>query len=97
MHAAWFMGAYFGTLWGNGKEEGGFEYAGDKYAGGYEQGNRVGVLLDLGGGSLRFIRNGVQHGPGYAAGNVTGPVVTALQMINHNESVQLLPNAQQPE
>jgi hypothetical protein len=45
------------------------------------------------------IRNGAQHGPGYAAGSGTGPVciVATLQMINHNESAQLLPNAQQPE
>ena len=66
-------------------------------AGGFEQGDRVGVLLDLGGGSLRFFRNGVQHGPGYAAGSVTGPVVAAVQMYYHNDSVRLLPNAQQPE
>jgi hypothetical protein len=25
------------------------------------------VLLDLGDGSLRFFKNGVQHSPGYAA------------------------------
>jgi hypothetical protein len=53
----WFMDAAGGTLWGNGKEE-------DDKAGRYEQGDRVGVLLDLGGGSLRFFKNGAQHGPG---------------------------------
>jgi hypothetical protein len=57
----------------------------------------VGMLLDLGDGSLRFFRNGVQHGPGYAAGSVTGPVVAAVQMDYPNDSVRLLPNAQQPE
>ena len=86
----WFMDAYDGSLCGNGKED-------DDRAGGYKKGDRVGVLLDLGGGSLRFFRNGVQHGPGYAAGSMTGPVVAAVQMCNPNESVRLLPNAQQPE
>jgi hypothetical protein len=92
----WFMYAADGTLYGNGKE-------GDDEAGGFEQGDRVGVLLDLGDGSLRFFKNGAQHGPGYAAGSVTGPVVAAVQMINpeeedgHDASVRLLPNAQQPE
>ena len=69
----------------------------DGNAGSFEQDGRVGVLLDLGDGSLRFFRNGAQHGPGYAAGSVTGPVVAAVQMCCHNDSVRLLPNAQQPE
>ena len=86
----WLMVAKNGTLWGNGKQN-------DDGAGRFEQGDRVGVLLDLGDGSLRFFRNGVQHGSGYAAGSVTGPVVAAVQMYNTNESVRLLPNAQQPE
>jgi hypothetical protein len=55
----WFMHTYHGILWGNDKEYG-------DEAGGFEQGGRVGVLLDLGGGSLRFFRNGAQHGPGCA-------------------------------
>jgi hypothetical protein len=87
----WFMNAVMnGALSGNGK------YGGDR-AGGFEQGDRVGVLMDLGGGSVRFFRNGAQHGPGYAAGSVTGPVVAAVQIYYHNASVRLLPNALQPE
>jgi len=86
----WFIEAEDGTLFGNGKD-------GVDSAGGFEQGDRVGVLLDLDDGSLRFFMNGVQNGPGYAAGSVTGPVVAAVQMLDHNDSVRLLPNAQQPE
>jgi hypothetical protein len=92
----WFMHALNGTLYGNGKQD-------DDRAGGFEQGDRLGVLLDFGDGSVRFFRNGAQHGPGYAADSVTGPVVAAVQMFihmqmeRHNASVRLLPNAQQLE
>jgi hypothetical protein len=85
----WFTRAYNGGLYGNGKEH-------DDTAGEYKQGDRVGVLLDLDNGSLRFFKNGVQHGPGYAAGSVTGPVVAAVHMLRKNASVRLLPNAEAP-
>jgi hypothetical protein len=78
-----------GSLFGNGK-------ANDETAGAYKQGDRVGLLLDLDNGSLRFFKNGVQHGPGYAAGSVTGPVVAAVQMYYEDQSVRLLPNAEAP-
>jgi hypothetical protein len=85
----WFIDAGGGNLYGNGKE-------GYDYAGGYKQGDRVGMLLDLDNGSLRFFKNGVQHGPGYPAGSVTGPVVAAVQMLYNDASVRLLPNAEAP-
>jgi hypothetical protein len=85
----WFIEASDGGLWGNGKED-------DDAAGGYKPGDRVGVLLDLDNGSLRFFKNGVQHGPGYPAGSVTGPVVAAVHMLMSNSSVRLLPNAEAP-
>jgi hypothetical protein len=78
----WFIGAYQGGLWGNGKE-------GDDGAGDYEQGDRVGMLLDLNSGSLLFFKNGVQHGPGYPAGSVTGPVVAAVALGPVEHAVQL--------
>jgi hypothetical protein len=85
----WFMYPYKGNLWGNGKHQ-------DDTAGPYEQGDRVGMLLDLDDCSLRFFKNGVEHGPGYPAGSVTGPVVHAVQMYSKNESVRLLLNAEAP-
>jgi hypothetical protein len=85
----WFIRAYYGDLNGNGK-------GGSNTAGEYKQGDRVGMLLDLDNGSLRFFKNGVQHGPGYAAGSVTCPVVAAVQMGSKNSSLRLLPNAEAP-
>jgi hypothetical protein len=89
----WFMHPPDGSLYGNGKEE-------DDEAGPYKKGDRVGALLDLDDGSLRFFKNGVKHGPGYPAGSVTGPVVHAVQMYyyddDESESVRLLPNAEAP-
>ena len=87
---AWFIFAYNGSLCGNGKH-----YV-DDGAGSCKQGDRVGVLLDLDNGSLRFFKNGVQHGPGFPAGSVTGPVVAAVQMCYEDDSVRLLPNAEAP-
>jgi hypothetical protein len=78
----WFMYSGNGTLWGNGKEA-------DDDAGHCKQGDRMGVLLDLNNGSLLFFKNGVQHGPGYAAGSVTGPVVAAVEMASEGNKVRL--------
>jgi hypothetical protein len=85
----WSIYPYNGSLDGNGK------FNADE-AGAYKQGDRVGVLLDLDNGSLRFFKNGVEHGPGYPAGSVTGPVVAAVQMFYKDQSVRLRPNAEAP-
>jgi hypothetical protein len=85
----WFIFAFNGGLYGNGKMN-------DDKSGLYKQGDRVGVLLDLDNGSLRFFKNGVQHGAGYPAGSVTGPVVAAAQMRIYGSSARLLPNAEAP-
>jgi hypothetical protein len=78
----WFINNGSGTLCGNGK------YCDDQ-AGSYEQGDRVGVLLDLNNGSLLFFKNGVQHGPGYPAGSVTGTVVAAVELGVKNDAARL--------
>jgi hypothetical protein len=89
----WFINTGIGALCGNGKQI-------DDEAGPYTQGDRVGILLDLNNGSLRFFKNGVRHGPGYPAGSVTGSVVHALQMhtVTHTKdsSVRLLADAEAP-
>ena len=85
----WLICVSDGSLWGNGKQN-------DDIAGRYKQGDRVGVLLDLNNGSLLFFKNGVQHGPGYAAGSVTGPVVVAVEMDVIGHSVRFHANAAFP-
>jgi hypothetical protein len=80
----WFIWTSEGGLYGNGKDE-------DDRAGDIDVGDRAGVLLDLDEGSLRFFKNGVQHGPGYPAGSVTGPVVCALELYGSGNRVRLLP------
>jgi hypothetical protein len=87
--SGWFMNTCDGVLCGNGKEY-------DDAAGSYNEGDRVGVLLNLNDGSIHFFKNGVQHGPGYAAGSVTGPTVHALQMYNDGDAAKLLLNSAWP-
>ena len=86
---AWLMGAAYGDLYGNGKQ-------GGDGAGGFNNGDRMGILLDLDDGSLRFFKNGVEHGPGYPAGSVTGPVALGAQMRYTGHAARLLPDAAWP-
>jgi hypothetical protein len=78
----WFVGALTAGLYGNGKQF-------DDRKVSYKKGDRVGVLLDLNSGALLFFKNGEKHGPGYAAGSVTGPVVAALELGNADQGVRL--------
>jgi hypothetical protein len=41
---------------------------------GHREGGRMGLLLDLDVGSLRFFKNGDEQERHYGAGSVTGPV-----------------------
>jgi hypothetical protein len=90
---SWCIAIGSGTLFGNGKE--GYEDLVDDGAvhheqgDSYKQGDRVGVLLDLNNGSLLFFKNGVQNGPGYPAGSVTGPVVVTVEMGYEGNKVRL--------
>ena len=86
VHVRWYWRP---ELYGNGK------FRSDA-AGRFNQGDRMGILLDLDDGSLRFFKNGVEHGPGYPAGNVAGPVALAAQMTSDGTAVRLLPDAAWP-
>ena len=86
----WLMYTGAGSLFGNGR-------CGDDKAGDFSHGDRVGVLLDLDDGSLRFFKNGVQHGPGYPAGSVEGPVALGVHMgASVHDKARLLPGAAWP-
>jgi hypothetical protein len=89
----WFMATINGGLYGNGKDS---DRSIADQAGSYDEGDRVGVLLDLDNGSMVFFKNGVKHGPGYPAGSVTGPVVVAVHMLYMFDSFRLLPGGLQP-
>jgi hypothetical protein len=56
----------------------------------------MGVLLDLDAGSVLFFKNGAKHGPGWAAGSVTGPVVLAVQMYLTGSSAEVVADAVRP-
>jgi hypothetical protein len=94
----WFIEPQEGRLFGNEKEGDVHGGLGDQAGfGAYKQGDRIGVLLDLDEGSLRFFRNGVPDGRGFEAGSVTAPVVHAVNMLSGGSSVRLLPNAVLPK
>ena len=78
-----------GALYGNGKEHADPQ-------GKFAKGDRIGVLLDLDAGWLRFYRNGERCGLGFAEG-VTGPLVSAVQVYGTGAAVTALPGAAAPE
>ena len=92
-HAAAGGGAAAARLFGNGKGGGTYALVAPSVI---VNGDRMGILLDLDDGSLRFFKNGVEHGPGYPAGSVTGPVARAAQMFFEADTVRLLPDAAWP-
>jgi hypothetical protein len=78
-----------GGLCGNGKE-------GADRQGQFAKGDRIGVLLDLDAGWLRFYRNGKRCGPGYTEG-VTGPLLRAAQFYQTGNKGTAVPGAVAPE
>jgi hypothetical protein len=86
---AYFIDAIDGTLLGNGKHSADGQ-------GKFAAGDRVGVLIDLDAGWLRFYRNGKRCGPGYTEG-VAGPLMRAAQIACEGDKVTVLPGAAAPE
>ena len=84
---AWNICLNSGGLYGNGMSN-------SNAAGAFVVGDRIGVLVDLSNGSVLFFKNGVQHGPGYLPGTVTGPLVFAAEV--HSGGAKLLPDAALP-
>jgi hypothetical protein len=82
---AYFISGYDGSLFGNGKS------AADPQ-GQFATGDRIGVLLDLDAGWLRYYRNGKRCGPGYTEG-VTGPLVRAVQLYQMGDHITVLAGA----
>jgi hypothetical protein len=78
-----------GALFGNGKKNS------DKQ-GKFAKGDRIGVLLDLDAGWMRFYRNDKRCGPGFTEG-VTGPLVRATELHDGGDKVTALPGAVAPE
>jgi hypothetical protein len=72
-----------------------FSYAMDGRDGKFEQGDRIGVLLDLDVGLMRFFRNDKRWGPGFTG--VVGPLVRAAQLVEEGDMVTALPGAAEPE
>jgi hypothetical protein len=88
---AYFLSCHSGGLFGYN----GMRHAHSENTGRFAQGDRIGVLLDMDEGSLRFYRNGVRYGPGFTCG-VTGPLVRAVQLVYHGQIVTALPGAEPP-
>ena len=85
---AYFIYGADGALCGNGKRNA-------DQQGGFAAGDRIGVLLDLDAGWMRYYCNGKRCGPGYTEG-VTGPLVRAAQLYR-GMKVTVLPGAVAPE
>jgi hypothetical protein len=86
---AYFIHGYNGSLFGNGKTMADPQ-------GGFATGDRIGVLLDLDAGWMRYYHNGKRCGPGFTEG-VTGPLARAAQLIHKDSKVTVLPGAVAPE
>jgi hypothetical protein len=84
----YFISGFDGALYGNGKRNADGQ-------GGFATGDRIGVLLDLDAGWMRYYRNGKRRGPGFTEG-VTGPLVRAAQL-GRGAKATVLPGAVAPE
>jgi hypothetical protein len=86
-HDAYHVGGAYGALYANGQS-----YALQAQ---FAEGDRIGVLLDLDAGWMRFYRNGKRCGPGFTEG-VTGPLVRGSGLYHAGEKVTVLQGAKPP-
>ena len=84
-------GAYY--ISSSGSHYGGGKWNADVQEDLIQQGDRIGCLLDLCAGSLRFYRNGAPYGLGFPAGSMAGPLVRAVELRSAGDSVNALPEA----
>ena len=87
-HASWFLDAANGGVFCHAQ----LENTGGKRI---NEGDRMGILLDLDVGIIRFFKNGVEQGTGYSLGTVTGPMTLAMFLFEKGQ-VRLLPHAAWP-
>lgn len=81
----WFLRPDDGSLYGAGLDLG----SGGQGQGAFTCGDRVGVRLDLGDGTLQFFKNGIAFGAGFSAGTIAGEVVMAVELVCPGQSVTL--------
>ena len=86
---AYYIFGVDGALYGSGKRHSGQQ-------GQFAKGDRIGVLLDLDAGWLRYYRNDKRCGPGFTEG-VTGPLVRAAEFYTRGDKATVLPGAVAPE
>jgi len=85
---AYYIRGTTGGLHGNG------QFSADPQ-GEFAEGDRIGVVLDLDAGSIRFYRNGARCGGGFASG-VSGPLLRAVQLWDGGDAVTARPEAAPP-
>jgi hypothetical protein len=91
----WFMNCSTGSISGNGADAHDFIERG--VCDGFVNGDRLGVLLDLNKGQMKFFKNGMSYGPGFPPGSVTGPVYHAAQLYYCSDGIRMIPDAPWPE
>jgi hypothetical protein len=97
---AYFIDGQNGGLYGHGKrnadQQGGWGSHSYRDLYWFACGDRVGVLLDLDEGWMRFYHTGKRYGPGFTEG-VTGPLVRAGQIVRKGSQLAIVPGAGVPE
>ncbi len=84
---AWYLRTDNGTLYGSGVAEASDQTPVERC---FVVGDRIGVTLNLGDGSLAFSRNGALLAGGFPAGRIAGPVVGAVELLTVGQSLTLL-------